>query len=150
MKKISCGVIIQAADSYFVGKVTGGGYRWDIPKGVVDGDEKPIETARRECIEESGIDISTLNGKLSDLGQLSYMPGKDLHLFHLKINHQFNTRDCKCASMVDIPGRKPFPEICGYDWKPYDAFLNSLGKNMKRVIQDLNLNKTPRHSIGKP
>lgn len=149
-KKISCGLIIQSGNKFFCGKVTGGGYRWDIPKGVMDDNETPLETALRECKEETNIDITVYNGLIKDLGNISYMPGKDLHLFHVLLKQPFDLSLCKCSSLVEIEGRKPFPEICGYDWKNYDDFINSLGKNLKRVIENLDLvSLSPKSSKNK-
>lgn len=38
---------------------------WGLPKGTPEGDEKPLETAKRELREETGIeDIEIISGKI--------------------------------------------------------------------------------------
>jgi putative (di)nucleoside polyphosphate hydrolase len=143
-KKITCGIIIESQNTFFLGKVSGGNGRWDIPKGVMEEGESPLDTALRECVEESSMDLSSYKSQIKDLGQIKYLPEKDIHLFHLILDKPFDKNLCKCESMVILPNRDPFPEICGYDWMVYEKFINVLGKNLQRVIKDLNLNKNTK------
>jgi predicted NUDIX family NTP pyrophosphohydrolase len=51
---------------------------WGIPKGLVDGDETPETTARRETLEETGVEA----GELIDLGHIDYTRSrKRVHCF---------------------------------------------------------------------
>jgi predicted NUDIX family NTP pyrophosphohydrolase len=45
---------------------------WGIPKGLIDDDEDPETTARRETVEETGV----IAGELIDLGYIDYTKSK--------------------------------------------------------------------------
>jgi predicted NUDIX family NTP pyrophosphohydrolase len=45
---------------------------WSIPKGIPDPDETPMDAARRETIEETGV----VAGELVDLGFIDYTKSK--------------------------------------------------------------------------
>lgn len=58
-----------------------GGYIWELPAGKLEPNEPPMETARRELIEEAGVSASTwesLGTALSSPGVF----GEVLHLFY--------------------------------------------------------------------
>ncbi len=61
----SCGAIIVRRGLfrryYLVIRHVNGGH-WGFPKGHVDGDESEMETARREVLEETGIEIDLVDG----------------------------------------------------------------------------------------
>lgn len=52
---------------------------WSIPKGLVEGDEDPYETARREFAEEIG--VSAPGGDAIDLGEVRQSSGKRVRVF---------------------------------------------------------------------
>src|SRR3972149_8474586 len=67
VRKGAGGVIVRIEEGkILVGLVKGGGFKdYILPKGGTEDDETPIETAKREINEETGItDLSLLN----DLG----------------------------------------------------------------------------------
>jgi 8-oxo-dGTP pyrophosphatase MutT (NUDIX family) len=49
-------------------RVRSGRLAWGLPKGLVEGDERPEETARREVLEETG----WAGEILEDLGEIDY------------------------------------------------------------------------------
>lgn len=113
-KKITCGVIIENNNNQFlIGHCTGkkdieGTY--DIPKGCMEENETPLETAIREVKEEINIDLS--NDKLVDLGLFKYNSEKDLYLFYVKKNLDYSKLKCE-SYFIDKFGRER-PEIDKY------------------------------------
>lgn len=55
---------------------------WSIPKGLVDGDEDVLETARREFAEEIGVPAPS--GPTIDLGEHRQASGKRVRVFALE------------------------------------------------------------------
>jgi 8-oxo-dGTP pyrophosphatase MutT (NUDIX family) len=54
---LSCGVIVRRrSGELLLCRATGRDY-WDLPKGVLDPGETPIEAALRELSEEAGITL---------------------------------------------------------------------------------------------
>ncbi len=76
--KISAGTIVTDGDYFLIGHVTHTS-RFDIPKGKVEHDESPLEAAIRELKEETNLTAGPAD--LQDLGEISYIPGKRLHLY---------------------------------------------------------------------
>ncbi|WP_336696448.1 NUDIX domain-containing protein [Curtobacterium sp. USHLN213] len=52
---------------------------WSIPKGIVEGDENPLDTARREFAEEIG--VAAPDGPVTDLGEVQQASGKRVRVF---------------------------------------------------------------------
>ena len=57
MKKISAGTIIKLNNSILLGHSTNNAH-WDIPKGMIEHNESPIDTAIRETFEETNIQLN--------------------------------------------------------------------------------------------
>jgi 8-oxo-dGTP pyrophosphatase MutT (NUDIX family) len=97
----------------------------DIPKGNIDEGEIPIETAIRECKEETGITID--KSKMNALGKFNYKPEKQLHIFVCKMTiPPLNT--LKCTSF--LPTIRA-PEMVSYRLVSYqdieEMFFRDLG-----------------------
>ena len=127
---ISCGVIVlNIRQELFVCHATGTA-RWDLPKGVADPGESPVEAAVREAWEETGLRLDQI--VLDDLRVFDYLPGKQLHLFALRVAvDAFDITACRCRST--FPHRvtgQPTPEADGYAWKPLARLGNWCGKNL--------------------
>jgi predicted NUDIX family NTP pyrophosphohydrolase len=54
---------------------------WSIPKGLPEGNESPLDTARREFKEETGFEV---DGEFIDLGELNQSKVKIVHVWTLE------------------------------------------------------------------
>ncbi len=75
MKKVSSGIVITNGDVVLGCK----SYKWDLPKGEIEKNEKPIEAAVRETKEETGLSVDQKD--LKELGFFDYTRHKNLRLF---------------------------------------------------------------------
>ena len=77
--KTTCGtIILNEFEEIFSGHSTGNSF-YDIPKGLMDLNESPIDCAIRECLEETAIQLEKT--KMIDLGEFPYNSSKNIHLF---------------------------------------------------------------------
>ena len=111
---------------------------WSIPKGEYGEEEDPMDAARREFQEETGI---RLDGELAPLGEVKQAGGKVVRAFALE-------RDCDPTNLrsntfaLEWPPHsgkeQDFPEIDRFEWfsleearikllKAQVAFLDRLG-----------------------
>lgn len=132
IKGLSVGFVIVCPSGVLVGHTTGSDH-WDVPKGRLDPGEEPLEGAKRELTEETGLSwvdvrrgsvgelqqtelVCKFSGarypivKFRDLGQHEYTKRKDLHLFELTLAADINANALKCESLVDR-GSYSFPEL---------------------------------------
>lgn len=121
VKSLSVGFVIICPNGVLVGHTTGSDH-WDVPKGGLDKDEAPLDGAKRELTEETGLSwvntdlVCKFTGaaypivKFRDLGQHEYTKRKDLHLYELTMGADINVNALKCESMVERPGYS-FPEL---------------------------------------
>lgn len=138
MKK-SCGiVIVNERDEILLGLVTMGRGRMDIPKGLLNENEAPIDCAIRECFEETGFLFK--KEMMTDLGEFSYMPSKMLHLFKVSIHsNDLDLGLFNCTSFFNFkpkssPIEKEFPEISGVSWVPIANMASVTSKNLFNVL----------------
>lgn len=111
--KVSCGVvIINENGKFLICHPTGGGV-WSLPKGIMDENETPEQAAKREVKEETGIDLS--NAVLKDMGEHSFRPGKNIHLFMTKITGSSNLK-LVCTSYFDNWEGISTPEVDNFKW----------------------------------
>ncbi|WP_182915862.1 NUDIX hydrolase [Massilia cavernae] len=113
---VSCGtLIVNARGELLLCHVTGTA-KWDIPKGMQDPGETPLEAAVRELREESGLELDSR--LFADLGCFDYRPNKKLHLFHVQAPDGLDCLDhLECTSF--FPHHKtgePTPEADGFRW----------------------------------
>jgi len=133
-KVVSCGIVmLNARRELFVCHATGNA-RWDLPKGLQEPGETALQTAVRECWEETSLAVRP--GTLHELGLFDYLPAKRLHLFALRVAPDaFEIRQCRCHSTYPHHATGlPTPEVDGYAWKPLDRLGDWCGKNMSRVL----------------
>ena len=133
--RLSCGVIlINEHDQLLLVHATGSRW-WDLPKGLAEAGEAPLEAARRELLEETGIELDAAGW--ADLGRHRYRPGKDLHLFARRVH----TRDvrveaCVCTSRFRHPrtGRM-LPEADAFCWYEPAEVAGRCAASMTALLQ---------------
>lgn len=113
---ISCGTLIINSNREILLCHVTGHPQYDIPKGCLDPGENPLEAARRELWEETGLQLDDL--EFEDLGNSHYKAGKWLHLFKVSapadlvsLNHLTCISHFKDAATGEMR-----PEMDGYRW----------------------------------
>ncbi|WP_022908401.1 NUDIX domain-containing protein [Curtobacterium sp. B18] len=95
---------------------------WSIPKGLVEGDEDPLETARREFAEEIG--VAAPDGPVTDLGEVRQASGKRVRVFAVAAPAFTVDRVRSNTARIELPrgsGRYvEVPEVDDARWVPVD------------------------------
>lgn len=99
---------------------------WGFPKGHIEGDETPEETAKREVLEETGIHIEII----SDYSLLSR------YMIQGKVEKCVTIFIATTADSTTVIQRE---EIEDYIWLNYDRAMDSLRfENDKRILRKAN------------
>jgi predicted NUDIX family NTP pyrophosphohydrolase len=77
-------MLVHPGGPFWEGKDAGA---WSIPKGLPEGDEAGLDTARREFREETGFEV---DGEFLELGMLQQPSGKIVHAWALEGNLDVN------------------------------------------------------------
>lgn len=139
---LSCGILIESPAGWLLAHASRTP-RWDIPKGKIEPGEKPVEAALRETREEIGIDLEWAREMMVDLGRHSYLPKKDLHLFHLVLDHALDLAGCVCTTYVELPDGERIPETDDYEWVPLDRVRNRIGNGLAAYMHQRGLLDAP-------
>lgn len=92
--------------------------QWDLPKGVLENGETPIDCVIRELKEETSIDFTNTNDSdgFLDLGIFDYLPYKKLHLFLYDMEDTIpNINNMLCTSTFEMYNRN-FPEVDRFEY----------------------------------
>lgn len=140
--RISCGVLLfNHKRELLVAHVTGQD-RWDVPKGILDEGELPLNAAVREAWEETGVMLPAQT--LTEVGRVPYLPEKALHLFAAAWPYEsLELGRCHCSSFFDCKksGTKR-PEVNGYKWITLEDIPEHCGKSLSRaLLQELDLHR---------
>jgi putative (di)nucleoside polyphosphate hydrolase len=119
-QQLSCGtLVVNSARQLLLCHVTDTA-SWDIPKGLCDPGETPLQAARRELFEEAGLCFE--EELFHDLGEFDYRPDKRLHLFRVDCGEALTSlAHLQCTSF--FPHHRTgvmTPESDGYRWASRD------------------------------
>jgi 8-oxo-dGTP pyrophosphatase MutT (NUDIX family) len=134
MPRISCGVIVTDGALLLLGHATRSP-RWDIPKGLAEPGEAPVEAAARELREETGLEAPA--DALTPLGVHRYLPGKDLALFVWRPVTMPDPATLVCTSVFTAPGGASLPEFDRFALFAWNEATTRVGRNMARVLAEV-------------
>ncbi len=138
--KTSCGVlIVNEFNEIFVGHSTGNKF-FDIPKGMLDEGEIPIDCAIRECQEETSIILT--KEELKDLGLFKYNKEKNLHLFFTEVmKSSIDLNSLVCTSMFEhYYTKKLVPEVDSFKWIGFNEIDSHCAKSMAKLLNSIFIN----------
>lgn len=133
-KSVSGGILITCNGCILLGHATGTP-NWDIPKGKIEEGESPIDGAVRETLEETGLVID--KEVLTEIGRMSYIKGKDLHLFRLEVDSFIRTDIMKCSTYCTTKRGDTILEVDDYMWVPFSDVSMFVGKTMGKILDKL-------------
>jgi 8-oxo-dGTP pyrophosphatase MutT (NUDIX family) len=136
-KSISCGVIVTDGERLVLGHATRSP-RWDIPKGGVEPGETLEEAARRELLEETGLEAPA--EALAALGTFPYMRNKDLALFALVVPKLPDPASLFCSAYFVLPNGTRLREFDRFGLFTRQEALSRVGKNLARLLAEISLN----------
>ena len=116
--------LVHPGGPYFSKKKQG---FWTIPKGLPDGDEELLQTAKREFFEETGIEPRP---PFHELGSIRQKGGKVVHAW--SFSGSWEPRDgIKCNTFsIEWPPRsgerRQFPEVDEAAWFSYSEALTAI------------------------
>jgi predicted NUDIX family NTP pyrophosphohydrolase len=106
-------MLVHPGGPFWAGKDAGA---WSIPKGLPEGDEPALETARREFREETGFEA---DGAFLELGALRQPSGKTVHAWALEGDLDTNRIRSNTFTLEWPPhsGKlREYPEIDAGSW----------------------------------
>lgn len=128
---LSCGVLVLSPRAeLLLGHATGTA-RWDIPKGLAEPGESPLQAALRETAEEAGLELPA--DALLDLGRFAYRRGKDLHLFAALIE-AVDPSTLRCRSTFVGARGRPLPEMDRFEWVAFDRVAERCASSMAALL----------------
>lgn len=108
-------------------------YAYDIPKGHIEDGETPLDAAKRELKEETGIVLSDKQA-IHEIGHVSYNSKKSLHLFSTEIDIDLSKLHCD-STFVDSFGNVK-PEVDHFILTDRcDQFFMNMRRHIMRELQ---------------
>ena len=134
--KITCGIILEKPNGQILICHPTNAHKnsWSIPKGLNEDLEDFWETAKRELLEETSIDLNQFDYTMSEISRLFIYKNKRkcLKAFLVKLNdEEINKVKLECKSFVD----DLFPEIDKFVWTSPEEALKLLHQTQVEAIQ---------------
>lgn len=111
-------LLVHPGGPFWSGRIRGS---WSIPKGLVKEDEMPLDAAKRELFEETGL---TVEGSFMDLGEIGLPSRKLVYIWALSLDEHASLPDVRELStnrfQMEWPRRsgiiREFPEVDEARW----------------------------------
>lgn len=141
-KELSCGFILfdrktgAVLGCHPTGRPGGPEMSYDIPKGHIENGETPIEAAKREMYEETGI-ILPPGTPIHEIGRVPYQKSKSLHLFSAALDDmQARFMELHCSStFVDSLGNVKKEVDCYMLTMHPECFFKNLQQHVIRETE---------------
>jgi predicted NUDIX family NTP pyrophosphohydrolase len=104
---------------------------WSIPKGEIEPGADPLETARREFVEETGFELS--HGAPAPLGSVRQAGGKVVHAWAAE-------GDCDAAAIESNRfrlGTRTYPEVDRAGWFALDEARRKILRGQQPLLDAL-------------
>jgi predicted NUDIX family NTP pyrophosphohydrolase len=127
-------LLVHPGGPFWVGKDLGA---WSIPKGLLERDETPLETAKREFTEETGFKV---DGDFIELGKLKQPSGKIVHAWALEGNIDASkiTSNTFTLEWPRNSGRiQEYPEVEKGEWFDLATARKKMHKGQVRFLDKL-------------
>lgn len=138
--QITCGIFLYNIryKKILIGRATRSRNLWSIPKGLKEPGEDSFTAAEREFLEETGIDISSINIiSRHPLPPQKYLKqNKLLEAFLVITDFYKNETELVCSSLVN----NAFPEIDKFEWvnlKIAETRIHITQKNLLSLIRSI-------------
>jgi len=136
MKELTFAVFIVKRigdlDHLFMAHSTGNKF-WDVPKGGAEDDEKAIESALRELVEETGIVFQASD--LLDMGIFQYNRRKHMHVFLYTGDNYPRPDECLCTSTFTCNyTQRERPEVDDFKYVPFSEVTAHCAKSFNNVF----------------
>jgi predicted NUDIX family NTP pyrophosphohydrolase len=113
---------------------------WTIPKGEFDDSENPLQAAKRETFEETGIEITEADELFLPLNSVKQNSGKMVCAWALEWNHELPVIKSNLFQM-EWPPRSGkiqfFPEVDKAQWLSVDEAKIKIVPGQVPIIEDL-------------
>jgi len=134
--KITCGIVLENTEGQILicHPTNAPKNSWSIPKGLNEDLEDFWETAKRELLEETSIDLNQFDYTMEEIPRLFIYKNKRkcLKVFWVKLNdNKIDQVKLKCKSFVD----DDFPEVDKFMWTSPDEALKFLHQTQIEAIQ---------------
>jgi 8-oxo-dGTP pyrophosphatase MutT (NUDIX family) len=108
-------------------------YAYDIPKGHIENGETPLEAAKRELKEETGIVLQD-GQEIHEIGHVAYNSKKSLHLFSTEMDVDLKSLHCD-STFIDSFGnvKKEIDHFILTD--RCDQFFQNMRRHVMRELQ---------------
>lgn len=118
--KVTCGsFVIDNENRILLCRTTGTASDWTIPKGLLENDELPHMAAKRELLEETGIDIIKHPHTMTELGLYPYTHrNKILAGFLFQLEGTIKQKLFCKSTFMDLRTGRRLPEVDLYAWVP--------------------------------
>lgn len=134
---VSCGtLVIDRQRRLLLCHITHSRY-WDLPKGMQDAGELPLETAQRELREETGLVFDT--AMFEEIGEFDYRADKRLHLFRLYLRDEMDDLGhliCTSHFVHRVTGVAT-PEMDAFCWASRQDVPKLCGPKMSHLLLQL-------------
>jgi 8-oxo-dGTP pyrophosphatase MutT (NUDIX family) len=132
-KTTSSGVIVTDGERLLLGHATRSP-RWDIPKGMAEPAETLAAAARRELLEETGLDAP--EAELQPLGVFPYLRDKDLALFVWRPAAMPDPAALTCSAQF-VWKNSMLPEFDRFGLFLPDEALARVGKGLAALLAEI-------------
>ena len=135
---ITCGAfVIDKNGSILLCRATGTTNDWTVPKGLMEHYEPPHMAAKRELLEETGININKYTYKMYELGVSPYTHKSKVIVGFLFMVETVIEQTLFCESHFTEPLTKlRKPEVDMYMWLPVNEAIGIMRKEQVKLLKD--------------